>query len=51
MIAWGLGLDRMAMLAMNLHDIRDLVTPDLTRLREMRVLPDRLLRGKGGDHA
>jgi len=50
-IAWGLGLDRMAMMAMGLHDIRDLVTPDLSRLREMRVLPDRLLQGKAGDHA
>jgi len=46
-IAWGLGLDRMAMLAMGLHDIRDLVTPDIARLREMRVRPDRLLRGRG----
>ena len=46
-IAWGLGLDRMAMLAMGLHDIRDLVTPDLARLREMRIMPDRLLVGRG----
>jgi phenylalanyl-tRNA synthetase alpha chain len=50
-IAWGLGLDRMAMLALGLSDIRDLVTPDLARLREMRVLPDRLLQGKGAAHA
>ena len=50
-IAWGLGLDRMAMLALGLSDIRDLVTPDLARLREMRVLPDRLLRGKEADRA
>ena len=46
-IAWGLGLDRMAMLAMGLDDIRDLVTPDLARLRGMKVRPDRLLRGRG----
>jgi len=48
-IAWGLGLDRMAMLAMGLDDIRDLVTPDLARLRDIRVRPDGLL--KGGAHA
>ncbi len=46
-IAWGLGLDRMAMLALGLNDIRDLVTPDLTRLRNMKVQPDRLLTGRG----
>ncbi|MBN2586162.1 MAG: phenylalanine--tRNA ligase subunit alpha [Candidatus Fermentibacteraceae bacterium] len=46
-IAWGLGLDRMAMLAMGLDDIRDLVTPDLSRLRTMRVRPDSLLKGGG----
>ncbi|OPL17954.1 MAG: hypothetical protein AVO35_07280 [Candidatus Aegiribacteria sp. MLS_C] len=46
-IAWGLGLDRMAMLAMGLDDIRDLVTPDLARLRSIRVRPDSLLTGKG----
>ncbi len=45
-IAWGLGLDRMAMLAMGLDDIRDLVTPDLSRLRSMKVKPDRLLTGR-----
>ena len=45
-IAWGLGLDRMAMLAMGLEDIRDLITPDLSRLRGMRILPDHLLTGK-----
>jgi phenylalanyl-tRNA synthetase alpha chain len=39
-IAWGLGLDRMALLAMGLSDIRDLVTPDLARLRQMSVKPD-----------
>lgn len=47
-IAWGLGLDRMAMLAMGLSDIRDLVTPDLTHLREMKVKPDCLLKPGGG---
>jgi phenylalanyl-tRNA synthetase alpha chain len=49
-IAWGLGLDRMAMLAMGLSDIRDLLTPDLSRLRKMAVLPDRILAG-GRRHA
>ena len=42
-IAWGLGLDRMAMLAMGLGDIRDLMTSDLSRLRRTTVLPDRIL--------
>ncbi len=46
-IAWGLGLDRMAMLAMGLEDIRDLITPDLSKLRRIMVQPDRLLLGKG----
>lgn len=32
-IAWGLGLDRMAMVALGLHDIRDLFSPDLDRIR------------------
>lgn len=45
-IAWGLGLDRMALLAMGLSDIRDLVTPDLARLRGMLVKPDGLLGRK-----
>ncbi|RKZ07221.1 hypothetical protein DRQ25_12085, partial [Candidatus Fermentibacteria bacterium] len=46
-IAWGLGLDRMAMLAMGIEDIRDLITPDLTKLRGIMVQTDRLLTGKG----
>lgn len=45
-IAWGLGLDRMAMLALGLKDIRDLVTPDLNRLRGMKVRTDHLLTGR-----
>jgi phenylalanyl-tRNA synthetase alpha chain len=35
-IAWGLGLDRMAMVALGLHDIRDLFSSDLDRIRAMR---------------
>lgn len=35
-IAWGLGLDRMAMLALNINDIRDLFSRDLDRLREIK---------------
>jgi phenylalanyl-tRNA synthetase alpha chain len=35
-IAWGLGLDRMAMVALGVHDIRDLFTSDLDRIRAMR---------------
>lgn len=44
-IAWGLGLDRMALLALGLSDIRDLLSSDLTRLREMRSTPEKLLGG------
>ncbi|HPF33574.1 MAG TPA: phenylalanine--tRNA ligase subunit alpha, partial [Candidatus Sabulitectum sp.] len=44
-IAWGLGLDRMALMALNLSDIRDLLTPDLSRLRGMRARPEKLLGG------
>ncbi|HOP26170.1 MAG TPA: phenylalanine--tRNA ligase subunit alpha, partial [Candidatus Sabulitectum sp.] len=44
-IAWGLGLDRMALMALNLSDIRDLLTPDLSRLRGMRAKPEKLLGG------
>jgi phenylalanyl-tRNA synthetase alpha chain len=32
-IAWGLGLDRMAMVALNIADIRDLFSPDLNLIR------------------
>ncbi|MBI3947637.1 MAG: phenylalanine--tRNA ligase subunit alpha [Armatimonadetes bacterium] len=32
-IAWGLGIDRMAMLALGLHDIRDLFSADLDLVR------------------
>ena len=35
-IAWGLGLDRMAMVALGIHDIRDLFTSDLETIRTMR---------------
>ena len=35
-IAWGLGLDRMAMVALGVHDIRDLFTGDLEMIRAMR---------------
>ena len=35
-IAWGLGLDRMAMVALGIHDIRDLFTSDLEMVRNMR---------------
>ncbi len=45
-IAWGLGLDRMALMALNLSDIRDLVTPDLGRLRSMTLKPEDLLGGE-----
>ncbi len=45
-IAWGLGLDRMALLALGLSDIRDLLNPDLARLREMKSTPEKLLGGE-----
>jgi phenylalanyl-tRNA synthetase alpha chain len=35
-IAWGLGLDRMAMVALGIHDIRDLFSGDLDLIRSMR---------------
>lgn len=35
-IAWGLGLDRMAMVALGIHDIRDLFSSDLELIRTMR---------------
>ena len=36
-IAWGLGLDRMAMMAMGIDDIRDLFASDLNRVRQTRI--------------
>jgi len=36
-LAWGLGLDRMAMMAMGLNDIRDLFSRDLDLLRTARI--------------
>lgn len=36
-IAWGLGLDRMAMIALGIHDIRDLFSADLEIIRTKRV--------------
>ena len=36
-IAWGLGLDRMAMVALGIHDIRNLFSPDLDVIRAKRV--------------
>src|SRR5207249_9749682 len=36
-IAWGLGLDRMAMVALEIHDIRNLFSADLEMIRSKRV--------------
>lgn len=36
-IAWGLGIDRMAMVALDIHDIRDLFSPDLDLIRKKRT--------------
>ncbi len=41
-IAWGLGLDRMAMVALGISDIRDLFSPDLGFIREKRTVQERL---------
>ncbi len=35
-IAWGLGLDRMAMVALDIHDIRELFSVDLEKIRTLR---------------
>jgi phenylalanyl-tRNA synthetase alpha chain len=35
-IAWGLGLDRMAMVALGIHDIRELFTDNLDLIRSTR---------------
>ncbi|MFQ5456154.1 MAG: phenylalanine--tRNA ligase subunit alpha [Nitrospirota bacterium] len=36
-IAWGLGLDRMAMVALDIHDIRDLFSGDLDLIKRKRI--------------
>ena len=36
--AWGMGLERLAMLILDLDDIRQLYLPDLERLRKMPLL-------------
>jgi phenylalanyl-tRNA synthetase alpha chain len=38
-IAWGLGLDRMAMVALGIHDIRELFTDNLDLIRSTRGTP------------
>ena len=35
-IAWGLGLDRMAMVALGIHDIRELFTDNLDLIRSTK---------------
>ena len=39
-IAWGLGLDRMAMVALGIKDIRDLFSKDLDLVRRQRIAMD-----------
>ncbi|MCK4353373.1 phenylalanine--tRNA ligase subunit alpha [candidate division WOR-3 bacterium] len=39
-IAWGLGLDRMAMMALNIYDIRDLFSSDLELIRSKTTRVD-----------
>jgi phenylalanyl-tRNA synthetase alpha chain len=36
-IAWGLGLDRMAMIALGIKDIRDLFSTDLDFVRTKKI--------------
>ena len=36
--AWGMGLERLAMLVLELDDIRELYQPDLERLSRMPIL-------------
>ena len=36
-LAWGLGIDRMAMISMGLHDIRDLFSNTLEEVRMRRI--------------
>lgn len=36
-IAWGLGIDRMAMVALGINDIRDLFHTELSQLRQLRI--------------
>ncbi|MBI3606061.1 MAG: phenylalanine--tRNA ligase subunit alpha, partial [Nitrospirae bacterium] len=36
-IAWGLGLDRMAMMALDIKDIRDLFSADLELVRSKKI--------------
>ena len=35
-LAWGLGIDRMAMMSMGIEDMRDLFTDDIEKVR-MRI--------------
>jgi phenylalanyl-tRNA synthetase alpha chain len=41
-IAWGLGLDRMAMVALGISDIRDLFSSDLGFIREKQIVQSEL---------
>jgi len=36
-LAWGLGIDRMAMVSMGIHDIRELFTPSIDEVRKRRI--------------
>ena len=36
-LAWGLGIDRMAMVSMGINDIRDLFTPSIDDVRKRRI--------------
>ncbi|MFQ5949985.1 MAG: phenylalanine--tRNA ligase subunit alpha, partial [Nitrospiria bacterium] len=48
-IAWGLGLDRMAMVALEVADIRDLFSSDLGLIREKQTLLQELGEAAGAD--
>jgi phenylalanyl-tRNA synthetase alpha chain len=46
-LAWGLGIDRMALVALGLNDLRDLFTPDLEQVR-LRRRQGRRRQGRQG---
>jgi len=37
-IAWGFGIDRLAMMSLNIHDIRDLFSYNLNLLRSSKIV-------------
>lgn len=48
-LAWGLGIDRMALMALGLNDLRELFSPDLESVRLRRAMTNN--RSREHDHA